>query len=301
MSMRVLVIGSDSFIARRYIQSLCKQGVSVTGVSRVVSGEQYDVFCPDFRTIEDALFDVDVVINFAAIVHRSDIKDAMLYDDVNYKLTVFNAQKALRARVSLFIQMSTIAVYGNARDISFETLCKPNNLYGISKLKADVELLNMQTNDFKVAIVRPPMVYGGGNAPGNMLRLIKLVNTKIPLPFANASNKRDFVHVNNLVQYLTLITQLQLCGIFIVTDYEPVSTEQLVKLIAKHLEINARLFKLPRVVVFLLKKMRFGIYEKLYGELRVKPNFPIDDRIQNRSSVEAGIKEMVDSFRNNVN
>lgn len=294
------MIGSDSFIARRYIQSLSNLGIQVTGVSRVVTGDRNDIYCSDFQTIDDALFDVDVVINFAAIVHRPDIKDAMLYDDVNYKLTVINARKSQKAGVSLFIQMSTIAVYGNSSDISPESLCKPHNPYGISKLKADVELFGIQTNDFKVAIVRPPMVYGGGNAPGNMLRLIKLVNTKLPLPFANASNTRDFIHVNNLVQYLTVITQMKLCGIFIVTDHEPISTERLVRLIAENLGIKARLFKLPSIVLFMLKKIRFEIYDKLYGKLSIKTNFPYEDRIQARS-VESGIKEMVDSFHNNIN
>ena len=78
------------------------------------------------------------------------------------------AQKAKQAGVRQFVQMSTIAVFGSASRISATTPEKPQTYYGSSKLKADKELVAMSDREFRTAIIRPPMAYGGGMAPGNM-------------------------------------------------------------------------------------------------------------------------------------
>lgn len=77
-------------------------------------------------------------------------------------------------------------MFGSASRISETTPERPQTYYGSSKLKADKELMAMSDREFKAAIIRPPMAYGGGMAPGNMLRLIRLVNKHIPLPFGSA-------------------------------------------------------------------------------------------------------------------
>lgn len=295
--MRIVVIGSDSFIAKKYIDFVHDKGDSIVGISRVGSFATNELFISDFYSIPETVFQsADVIINFSAIVHRPDIKDESIYDDVNYRLTVLNAQKAKKAGVGLFIQMSTIAVYGSVNTIDINMPCNPFNPYGSSKFKADLELLRLPDENFKVAIVRPPMIYGGGKAPGNMMRLIKLVDRGIPLPFKGIENKRDFIHVNNLVQYLSIIIQKQLNGVFIVSDKEPISTEYLVQSISKSLGKKDSLIKVPSFILELLKYIRPKEYNKLFGTLRLENNFPYEDLIQ-RFSVEQGIREMVEWYK----
>ncbi|MBI5538877.1 MAG: NAD-dependent epimerase/dehydratase family protein [Bacteroidia bacterium] len=291
--MRIVVIGSDSFIAKRYIDFVHDKIDSIIGISRVGSSVKNELFIPDFSTIPESVFQgADVIINFSAIVHRPDIKDESIYDDVNYRLTILNAQKAKRAGVGLFIQMSTIAVYGGSQYIDEHTICCPNTPYGSSKLKADIELLSMLDDVFKVAIVRPPMVYGAIDAPGNMLRLIKLVRLKLPLPFGNANCTRDFIHIKNLTQYLGQITINQLSGVFILSDHQPVSTNQLIRIIAKYLDRKVLLINMPRFLQFFFRFLFKTEYNKLFGGQSVFTNFPKEDDIT-RYSVEDGIREMV--------
>lgn len=293
--MNVFIIGSDSFIAHHFIQAYNKH-FSIHSVSLAATGFEREQVLPDFFSISDASFiRSDIVINFAAIVHRPDIKDDKLYDEVNHKLTILNAQKAKQAGVKLFIQMSTIAVYGNASSIDVNTPVNPQNAYARSKLKADEELLALQDEYFKVAIVRPPMVYGGGKAPGNMLRLIKLADKGLPLPFKEINNKRDFINVHNLVQYLVIITKKQLNGIHLISDHEPVSTEYILQMISKYLGKKIPLFKIPDMGLRLLKKIRPNEFNKLFGTLSIETTFPNEDMIQ-RFTVEDGIREMVESY-----
>lgn len=296
--MKVLIIGSDSFIAKNFI-SKHKDNYLIKGISRVITGYTNEKVFFHFDQIEPELFDsIQVVLNFAAIVHKPDLNDENLYDRVNYKLSILNAQKAKLAGIKLFIQMSTIAVYGNASKISILAPHNPHNPYGKSKLKADEELLAMQDENFKVAIVRPPMVYGGGKAPGNMMRLIQLADKGIPLPFKGIDNKRDFINVHNLVQYLSLIAEKNLNGIHLITDQEPVSTKYLLTCIYKYLGKKGFLLKVPVFGLKLLKSLRSNEYEKLFGTLSIETNFPYENLIK-RHSVESGIRDMVEWYKLN--
>lgn len=288
-------IGSDSFIAQRFIAQYF-DNYSIKGISRIKKGIANEYVLANFNEIDANVFKmVNIVFNFAAIVHRPDIKDEKIYDEVNHQLAILNAQKAKQSGVKLFIQMSTIAVYGTASVISIDTPCNPRNPYGRSKLRADEELLAMQDDYFKVAIVRPPIVYGGGKAPGNMMRLIKLANKGIPLPFKGIDNKREFIHVQNLIQYLAVIAEKQLNGIHLVTDQQPVSTEYLLNTISNYLGKKVPLLKVPDWILQTIKTLRPHEFEKLFGSLRIQTNFPFEEQIK-RHSVEDGISEMVEWY-----
>lgn len=292
----VVILGGDSFIAKKFV-SAYNDKFDFTLVSMYPSGACNEVVVEDMFLIPDKIFlNADVVINFLAIVHRPDITDKTLYDKVNYQLAILNAGKAKQLGAKHFIQMSTIAVYGNVSNISIKTPCIASGYYGESKLRADLELLKLHCSSFNVAILRPPMVYGGGKAPGNMLRLIKLVDRGIPLPFKCIDNKRDFIHVKNLVQYLALIAEQGLNGIYLVADKQPVSTEHLLTIISSCLEKKERLVKVPEWILQLIKKFRPLEFRRLYGSLQIDTNFPFEDHIK-YYSLEDGIREMVSWYK----
>jgi UDP-glucose 4-epimerase len=289
--MNILIIGSDSFIAQKFISY--SDSWNIKGISRTTNHSSKETIINDLFTIgENHFVDTDIVINFAAIVHQPYVRDVRIYNEVNHRLAVLNALKAKRSGVKLFIQMSTIGVYGDSTDISVESACNPMNPYATSKLNADQELLIMQDDHFKVTIIRPPMVYGGGNAPGNMMRLIRLAHKGIPLPFKSIDNKRDFIHVNNLVQYLHIICERKLEGIMLVSDHQPVSTEFLLNIVSNYTSKKIMLIKVPYSLLRILHRLRPNEYNKLFGSLNLHTNFPYEDQIK-RHSVEEGIKEMM--------
>ena len=296
--MKGLIIGSDSFIAKKFIAKYSEDNI-IKGITRKSTGFRNEIVVTDYHHIGKHCFEnIDIVINFIAIVHRPDIKDINLYDLINHKLSVRNAFLAKSSGVEHFIQMSTIAVYGNKSEISIHTTCDPDSIYSSSKYKADIELLTMQDEYFKVTIVRPPMVYGGGNAPGNMMRLINLVYKRVPLPFKGINNKRDFINVNNLIQYLHVIAEKELNGIQLLTDGEPVSTEYLILTISRLLKKKALLISPPYWLLNLLKQIKPDEYNKLTGSLKIRSNFMQEELIK-KYTVEQGIKEMVEAYIQN--
>jgi len=290
-----LILGSDSYIGQILLKN--SDANSMMGISRSNAKLKNEIVISDFFDIDEQNFKgIDTVINFAAIVHRPEIKNHSIYDEVNHRLAILLANKAKHNGVKLFIQMSTIAVYGNASNIKSNSPLYPSGPYAKSKLKADENLLKLEDDNFKIAIIRPPMVYGGGNAPGNLIRLIKLVDIGIPLPFKGIDNRRDFIHVYNLIQYLNIIIEKSLNGIFLITDHEPVSTEYILNCISTDLKKKIVLFSPSKWIISLIRKIFPNEYNKMFGSLLIKTNLPIEGLIK-KYTVAEGITEMVHYYK----
>jgi UDP-glucose 4-epimerase len=293
----ILIIGSDSFIARNFITKY-QEKFNLTLISRKFTGQNNEFVISNFERIPIEFFgNKSVVINFAAIVHHKSGIDDDLYYKINCDLALLNAQKAKNAGTMLFIQISSIAVYGSIEEISPFSVYYPTNAYAKSKLKADKGLIDLETNFFKIAILRSPMVYGV-NAPGNLERLMRFVNIGIPLPFAGIDNRRSFINVFNLIQYLAIIADKKMNGIFLIADKDPISTEHLLRLLIKSMGKERKLFRLPSFLKAFIRIIRPNEYNKLFCDSIVKPNFPYETLIQHHT-IDEGIREMVNSKKYN--
>ena len=173
----------------------------------------------------------DSVLHCAGIAHvpqKRNIRD--LYYYVNCDLAVNVAKKAKEAGVRQFVFLSSMAVYGNkVAEITPSTLTAPQDFYGGSKLMAEQQLQALVTPDFKLCIVRPPMVYGY-NCKGNFPRLVNWV-MRLPV-FPDVCNKRSMIYIDNLCACLRLLIDSDADGIHLPQNKEHVNTTELVKLIA---------------------------------------------------------------------
>jgi UDP-glucose 4-epimerase len=183
-----------------------------------------------------------------------DCKDDSEYFKVNVDITKTLATKAKAAGVKHFIYISSVKVYGKEDRgmITEKSECFPEDAYGKSKLQAEQFLQTIQDENFKVAIVRPPMVYGAG-VKGNMDRLIHLCQKKHPLPFGNIGNLRTMVFVDNLVELLNTIIDQQAQGIFIPGDKKPISTDVLIQMIKQSLGEKDNLISIPKFLRKIIK------------------------------------------------
>ena len=135
---------------------------------------------------------------------------------INYHLTKELAEKAKTEGVNQFIFFSTMSVFGLDGEVGKEviinnnTLTKPTTSYGISKLRAEEMLHEIQSNAFKVAVLRPPMIYGE-SAPGNFSKLIKISNI-LPL-YPRIDNQRSSIYIENLEIYINELIENEGSGI----------------------------------------------------------------------------------------
>lgn len=205
----------------------------------------------------------DVVFHVAGIAHvkeTSENKD--LYYKVNRDLAYETAKKAKAAGVSQFIFLSSMSVYGIEKGtISANTPMNPTSHYGKSKLQAE-ELIQAAGDDhFKVAILRPPMIYGKG-CKGNYPKLARLA-LKVPF-FPDTGNQRSMLYISNLCEFIRLLIDGGQDGFFFPQNDEYMNTGKMVKLIA---EAHGRHLALTRVFNPLLRVLHVNTVNKVFGDL----------------------------------
>ncbi|MFT4153286.1 NAD-dependent epimerase/dehydratase family protein [Parafilimonas sp.] len=255
--MNILVTGAGGFIGSRLVEMAQPE----FGV-KTLSLRNKEISTPDLNG-------ADVIIHLAGKAHEMKKINEQAYYDINYTLTKKLADKAVQKHIPHFIYISTLKVYGDETDIILNenSPCQPTDAYGKSKLQAEEYLQSLQP-EIKVAIVRPPLVYGAG-VKGNMLRMLNLCSKNIPLPFAKAGNKRSMVFIDNLIELIFAICRQQKAGVFLPADDKALSTDELLAYMQKAFKNNTSLVSLPPGLRYLLKKIRPALYKRLFQSLVV--------------------------------
>lgn len=154
---------------------------------------------------------------------------------MNRDLTLEIAQWAKAGGVGQFIYMSSKIVYHASKSLKGDVTCpntepNPNDFYGDSKLQAENGLKELACDTFKVAIIRPPMIYGP-NSKGNFLRLGWLA-TKTPI-FPSWHNKRSMLFIDNLAEFVRQLIDRELGGVFFPQNKELADTVEIVRYFAR--------------------------------------------------------------------
>lgn len=269
---KILITGAGSFIGtsfENYIKNHEKHAeyeISVmdTLTGKLVGGESEDTWNFD---------GYDTVFHVAGIAHADVGKvteeGKELYRKVNTELAIETAKKAKAAGVKQFIFMSSAIVYGASSPIGKEKIItkdtkpEPENFYGESKLNAETGLLELSADDFKVVILRPPMIYGPG-CKGNYNSLRKFA-LKLPV-FPKVANERSMLYIDNLCEFVRLMIDNEESGIFHPANAETSNTSEMVKMIA---EAHGKKKALMGGLTWLLKLMSHftGLVNKAFGNL----------------------------------
>lgn len=250
---------------------------------------------PDLFDLPDGIFSgISVVLNCTGFAHRSDLFHRDRFYAVNRDLAVHLATVARERGVRYFIQMSSVSVYGRATNICESTDVLPATHYGHSKAEADDRLQALGGSDFSVLVLRPPMVYGP-TAPGTLRTLVTLVRALKVLPFQDAVQPHDIVHVENLVRAVEFAVLRARTGLLLVTDPVPVTTRRLVCLVAEEYRLRRLLVPLP--VPALVRRFVPSWYTRAFGGLRVHGDQDYLDEVQRSGfDQDARIREALRSY-----
>ena len=254
--MKILLIGKNSYIGEHIKNYLIKFGYYV---------DEFDVEHEVLN--EDIFLGYDCVIHLAAIVHRKDISNYSIYKRINVDLAVLAANLAKQARVKQFVFFSTMAVYKggkslNGNIVNFETECVADTFYGKSKLEAEQALAKYESDDFKIAYIRPANVYGK-NCKGAYISTFKKIVRFLPvIPLAYQNIKQGMIYIDNLCELVRLIVENGGQGIFPAQDNPAVSSVDI--MIAMSNALNLKKAK-SKVFGFPFKLLKIGMVNKLYG------------------------------------
>ena len=259
--------------------------ILITGINSYLGGRfrQYMEQFPDYATVSISMRDgswrgedftgFDVVYHVAGLAHsdngRISPEKAQKYYEINTDLTKELAKKAKREGVKQFIFMSSAIVYGDSapigrrRRIDRSTVCTPANCYGDSPLQAELGLRRLEDKNFRVVILRPPMIYGPG-CKGNY-PVLSLFAQRLPV-FPYVDNERSMLFVDNLMAFVKLMIDNEESGTFFPQNAEYSNTSELVRMIA---EAHGKKLILVRGFTWALKFLGFftALVDKAFGSL----------------------------------
>lgn len=283
---RVLVTGAEGFVGREVCRLLKARGYRVRPAvrsleaARVPPDEVVAVGNIGAETQwREALEGIDLVIHLAARVHvmKDPAADPLsAFRAVNTEGTVKLAESAQKAGVRRILYISTIKVNGESTNecpFSEEDPASPRDPYAVSKWEAEGKLADIcRKGALEFVIFRPPLVYGPG-VKANFLRLLQLVHSGWPLPFKGLENQRSLIGVQNLADAMVqALGHPQAANqLFLVSDGEDLTLEDLIRRIARTAGRPARLFRLPPGLVRSVAKWsgRDDLYRRLFGSLRI--------------------------------
>lgn len=229
--MKVAVTGASGFVGR----SLCP----------ALSAAGHEAVALDLREPSrlEACGEAEAVVHLAAIAHRrgrtQDIRR------INVELARQVGQAAAAGGASL-VFLSSVKVHGEASSAPFkeDSPIAPLDIYGESKAQAEGALRALP--GLRLAVLRPPLVYGPG-VKANFLSLLRAIARGVPLPLASIANRRSLLYLGNLVDAILRCLGQQ--GTYLVSDGDAVSTPTLCRELGQALARPARLFPFPAALL----------------------------------------------------
>lgn len=228
---RILITGANSYIGESFKDYAKRYYGSNFFIDTV------DTLDGSWREKDFSVY--DAVFHVAGIAHadvgNADEEMKKRYYAVNTDLALETARLAKASGVRQFVFMSSMIIYGKSslygrkQVIDEHTLPFPANFYGDSKWQADQGVRQLADEDFYVAVLRPPMIYGPGSK-GNYSVLAKLAK-KLPI-FPAVENERSMLYIDNFCEFLCLLMMSGEGGVYFPQNLEYTNTCRMVKAIA---------------------------------------------------------------------
>lgn len=251
---KILITGANSYIGTSFETYAREQGYEVDTV---------DMIDPCWRDKDFSIY--DSVFHVAGIAHQKETsQNAHLYYEINRDLAVETAKKAKESGVGQFVFLSSMSVYGMETGvITKDTPVTPKTNYGRSKAEAEQMLSTLESPDFKVCVLRPPMVYGQG-CKGNYQAIVKIVE-KLPI-FPYVNNRRSVIRIDNLVRFVIMAIDKELDGVYFPQNSKYANTRELANEIARQKGKRIYFSYLCGLGVIVLRPF-FSILKKAFGDL----------------------------------
>ena len=300
----ILLTGANGYIGSNLLKNLI-QDYKILAISR----SKPKLMCEwiKFKTLQDLnFFEIfrihkpKYILHCAAIAHNKlpfFKKNRDHLRIINFEYTKKLVEASLIYKPKKFIFISTVNVFSKKFEniINERSELEPLNSYSELKLQSEKNIQDyFENTSISWTIIRPPMIYGY-KAPGNMNLLVKLIDFGIFIPLQRKSIKRNFLSINNLISAIRKIIDTKISNnkIYIITDDEKITLEQLITLISKIRNRKYLVFYPPRFLYKILKKIPFfgnkfkiisneSIFDnsKIKNQLNWKPPFDFKSELQ---------------------
>jgi len=225
---KILVTGGAGYLGSVLVPVLLDQDCQVTVLDNFTFGEaplKEVRNHPKLTIIRDDLLNhenhVDLFKDVYGVVHLAGVSndptsdlDPSLTVRINYFATASVARRAKTEGVKRFIFTSSCSVYGASGDswLTEDSAKEPVTLYALTKLESEPTLLNLNSADFSVTILRLSTLFGYSprmrfDLAINVMAKRAIQGLEIML-HGDGQQYRPFVHVKDAAKTITTILEL---------------------------------------------------------------------------------------------
>ena len=239
---RIVILGSNSFIAKYFIEYLKKDKINFLPINRTkVDLEKKN----SSKYLSKVIRDNDTCVFVAANAPVRNEK--MFLSNILMAKNICNSIKT--KNIKHFIYVSSDAVYADSKKKIKETSKKePDNLHGLMHLTREM-MIKTIIDKKKLTIVRPTLIYGAGDphngyGPNQFLRLIRQKkNIKL---FGKGEELRDHIQVEDVALMLYLIAKKNISGEFNLVTGKVISFLNIAKQLIKDYDSKIKIIFLKR-------------------------------------------------------
>ena len=251
--MKILITGINGFVGSNFTEKWNERhilyGLDINqapknGVKAIYSWDQLA-----------EISGTDAIVHLAGKAHDTKNRsEAAEYFAINTGLTQKIFDYFLQSDAKTFIFFSSVKAAADSvpgEVLTEEVAPAPVGPYGESKIRAEeyikAKMQDPRAKDKKIYILRPCMIHGPGNK-GNLNLLYNVVSKGIPWPLGAFDNRRSFCSIDTVsfvVEQLIVRDDIS-SGIYQVCDDEPLSTNELIRLISESVGKKSHIWKLPK-------------------------------------------------------
>lgn len=223
---KIIILGSNAFLAGSLIKQLPGRGYKVVGFSRsapdpglAAAGKNIEIIArpyTDLAALRPHLRECDTLVHFAsASTPGSSALDPLSEITANVLPTINLLQELQNYRNKHFIYISSAGtVYGNQPPPLHEQLpLQPTSYYGAGKAAIETFLRPFQlTSRNKVTIVRPTNIYGPSQKLKRNFGLIRTILEKVKNGdvldvWGDGTAARDYLHIDDFTAALLCLLE----------------------------------------------------------------------------------------------
>lgn len=219
--MKVLITGVAGFLGSHLADSFLELGHEVLGIDNLLGGykrnvpegvEFHEIDIADTEKLHEPLTNVELVIHSACTAYEGlSVFSPSLVVQNTSQITASLLSASVRAGVSKFVYMSSMARYGTQEVIPFtESLTpKPQDPYGIAKYASELLTKNIcDTHGLKYTILVPHNIIGPRQKYDDPYRNVasiminRMLSGKQPIIYGDGSQMRCFSFIQDVINPL---------------------------------------------------------------------------------------------------
>jgi len=155
-------------------------------------------------------------------------------------IAISNFLNMFKKKISHFTYLSSVSVYGKPiyNPIDEEHPIQPFSIYGASKASAEmIAKVLCEQYGIGLTIIRATQLFGVSSTPSALpnLLLTKMREGVLPKPIGNLEVKRDYLHVNDLINLLIKVIEKPVAGVYNAGSGKSIEIIELFRLCSKHL------------------------------------------------------------------